>query len=50
MARRSATETAAWFDIIQMPKEAPEAAVRCANQHVEDVVAMLVKLIRSCER
>ncbi len=50
MARRSATETAAWFDIIEMRKEAPEGALQSANQHVEDVVAMLVKLIRSCER
>ena len=50
MARRSAIEMAAWLEIAARRGEAPEPAVAQALQQAHDVVCMLVKLIRSCER
>ena len=50
MARRSAIEQAAWLEIIARRHEAPEPMLTRALQQGQDVVSMLVKLIRSCER
>lgn len=50
MARRSAIEVAAWVDIITRRREAPKPLVQRALDEVEVVVAMLVKLILTCER
>ena len=50
MARRSTVEIAAWLDIIACRREAPEPALAPAFRELEIVVAMLVKLIQSCER
>jgi four helix bundle protein len=50
MARRSAIEMAAWLEIIARRGEASEPVVTGALQPLQDVVRMLVKLIRSCER
>jgi four helix bundle protein len=50
MARRSATEVAAWLDIIGLRREVPKPLVQAAAEQVKDLVPMLVKLIRSCER
>ena len=50
MARRSATEIGAWLDVVKLRQEASEDILECAQRQVEQVVAMLVKLIQSCER
>ncbi|HKP61729.1 MAG TPA: four helix bundle protein [Polyangiales bacterium] len=50
MARRSATEIAAWVDIIAKRREAPEPLLQRARHELEIVVPMLVKLVRTCER
>ena len=50
MARRSATEVATWLDIIGLRREVPKPLVQAAAEPVKDLVPMLVKRIRSCER
>lgn len=50
MARRSAIEIAAWVEIIASRREAPEPLAQRALHEVEIVVAMLVRLIQTCER
>ena len=50
MARRSAIEIAAWVDIIDSRREAPEPLVQRALHELEIVVAMLVRLVQTCER
>ena len=50
IARRSAVEIAAWVEIIGRRREAPQSLVQSALQESETVVAMLVKLIQTCER
>jgi four helix bundle protein len=50
MARRSAVEQAAWLEIIARRQEAPAVVVTRGLQQTEEVVAMLVRLIQSCER
>ena len=50
MARRSATEIAAWVDIITARREAPEPLIQRARHELEIVVPMQVKLVRTCER
>ena len=47
MARRSATEIAAWVDIIAARRE---PLIQRARHELEIVVPMLVKLVRTCER
>ena len=49
MARRSAIEVAAWLEITAQRKEAAESDIQQALQRLENVVSMLVKLIRSCD-
>lgn len=50
MARRSAIEIAASLDIIGVRREVPEPLVQATAEQVKDLVPMLVKLIRACER
>lgn len=50
MARRSAIEVAAWLEITARRREAPEAKLNEALGQLEQVVAMLVALIKSCDR
>ena len=50
MARRSAIEIAAWFEITERRGEAPAPLVQRALSELEVIVAMLVKLIQTCER
>lgn len=50
MARRSAIEVAAWLDIIARRQQAPPEAIRDALSEIEQVVCMLVKLIKTHDR
>jgi four helix bundle protein len=50
MARRSAIEVAAWLDIIALRGDAPKPLVKKGLQLLEQVVSMLVGLIKSCDR
>lgn len=50
MARRSAIEVAAWLEITARRREAPEPQLHKALGQFEQVVAMLVALIKSCDR
>ena len=50
MSRRSAVEIAAWVEVTGLRREAPQPLVDRALSEVESVVAMLVRLIRTCER
>jgi len=49
MARRSTIEMAAWLEIVARRGEASESVVASALHQAQDVVSMLVKLIRGCE-
>ena len=50
MARRSAIETVAWIEITARRGEAPDAVMQTALGQLEQVVSMLVALIKSCDR
>jgi four helix bundle protein len=50
IARRSAVEIAAWLEITATRREATEALLTAGLRETESVVAMLVKLIQTCER
>jgi len=50
IARRSAVELAAWFDIVEQRGEVSEHTARRAERLITELVAMLVKLTKSCER
>lgn len=50
MARRSAIETVAWLEITARRGEVPEPALQTALGQLEQVVSMLVALIKSCDR
>ena len=50
MARRSAIETVAWLEVTERRGEAPEPLVQTALGHLEQVVSMLVALIKNCDR
>jgi four helix bundle protein len=50
MARRSAIEVAAWLEIVAQRHEAPESDIQQVLRQLENIVSMLVRLIRSCER
>src|SRR5262245_57376276 len=49
MARRSAIEMAAWLEIVERRHEAPQPLLKGALHQLQDIVSMLVKLIRRCE-
>ena len=50
MARRSAIETVAWIEITARRGEAPEPVMQTALRQLEQVVSMLVALIKNCDR
>ena len=50
MARRSAIEVAAWLEITARRREAPEVRLTEALGQLEQVVAMLVALIKNRDR
>ncbi|MCP4036976.1 MAG: four helix bundle protein [bacterium] len=50
MARRSAIEVVAWLEITARRGEAPTPDIERALGHLEQVVSMLVSLIKRCDR
>lgn len=50
MARRSAIEVAAWLEVTARRQEAPEPLLTRALALLEEVVAMLVSLIKNADR
>ena len=50
MARRSAIEVVAWLEITERRAEASKPDIERALGHLEQVVAMLVALIKRCDR
>ena len=50
MARRSAIEVVSWLEITERRGEASKLDIERALAHFEQVVAMLVALIKRCDR
>jgi len=50
MARRSGIELAAWLEVVERRNEAPEDLLSKALTALEEVVSMLVALIKRADR